>query len=221
MTVRIRIAEGIDGELAVPEMPGAAPGLIVVMEWHGLNDGIRKLCDRFAAEGFVALAPDLYHGEVATDDARAGELMQAMSTRGAMEDIALGMATLRASPQSNGKIGIVGFCMGGAMAFAAAVAVDGLSCAVPFYGIPVEAYFDPTKVQVPIQAHFAKTDGWAKPELAAEFRDGVIAAGGTMEVFVYDAGHAFMRASDPAVYDEEAAKLAWSRAVAFLKTHLC
>ena len=220
MTVRIRIAEGVEGELAVPETSGPCPGVIVVHEWHGLNDSVRTLADRFASEGFVALAPDLYHGELAIDDRRAAELMQQLSTSSAMADIAAGVKTLQESPQSNKKIGVVGFCMGGAMAFAAAVSVDGIQCAVPFYGIPIEAYWDPTKVRVPIQAHFAKTDGWAKPELATEFAEKVNANGGSMELHLYDAGHAFMRASDASVYHPESAGLAWARTIEFLRRHL-
>lgn len=220
MTVRIRIADGVEGELAVPETSGPSPGVIVVHEWHGLNDTVRTLAERFASEGFVALAPDLYHGVVTTDDARAAELMQQLSTSNAMLDIAVAVKTLQESPQSNKKVGVVGFCMGGAMAFAAAVSVDDIRCAVPFYGIPIEAYWDPTKVRVPIQAHFAKHDGWAKPELATEFCAKVNANGGSMELHVYDAGHAFMRATDPSVYHPESAGLAWARTLEFLRRHL-
>lgn len=220
MTVRIRIREGVDGELAVPESSGPAPGVIVVHEWHGLVDSVRVIAERFATEGFVALAPDLYHGEIATDDARAAELMRQLSTSVAMEDIAAAVRTLKESPQSNKKVGVVGFCMGGAVAFAAAVAVDDIQCAVPFYGIPIEAYWDPSKVRVPIQAHFAKTDNWAKAEKAAEFAKALEARGGSMELHVYDAGHAFMRAGDPAVYHPESAGLAWARTLEFLRRHL-
>jgi carboxymethylenebutenolidase len=220
MTVRIRILEGVDGELATPELLGPAPGLVVCHEWHGLNEHIKALCERLGKEGFVALAPDLYHGEVATDDARATELMQSLSTSGAMDDIAAAVATLKASPQSNGKVGVIGFCMGGAMTFAAAVSVLGIDCAVPFYGIPIDAYWDAEKMRVPIQAHFASRDGWAKPERARELADAVTARGGQMELFVYEAGHAFMREGDPSAYDEASATLAWSRAIAFLKQHL-
>lgn len=219
MTVRIRIGDGVEGELAVPEAT-KAPGVIVVHEWHGINDTVRDLCERFASEGFVALAPDLYHGEVATDDEAAAALMQKLSTSGAMEDIAAAVATLRASPQASGKVGVVGFCMGGAMAFAAAIAVDDIDCAVPFYGIPIEAYWDAAKVRAPIQAHFAQHDGWAKADRAAEYCEAVNAGGGSMELFVYDAGHAFMRPGEGGPYHAESAALAWERAIAFLKAKL-
>jgi carboxymethylenebutenolidase len=220
MTMRIRIAEGIEGELAVPEPGVTVPGLIVVHEAYGINDDIRALCERLAAEGFVALAPDLYHGEVATDSEGAMALMNKLSTGSAMEDIALAMTTLRASPQTGEKIGIIGFCMGGAIAFAAAQRVPGLAAAVPFYGIPTEEFWQPEKVKIPIQAHFAKRDDWAKPDRAEAFREQVVASGGSMELHVYDAEHAFMRKSNANIYDPTSAELAWSRAIAFLKKQL-
>lgn len=220
MTTRIRIAEGVEGELATPEPGTTGPGLVLCHEWYGITDVVRAHCDRFAAEGFVTLAPDLYHGEVASDDASAAALMQALSTRRAMEDVDAAVRTLRASPQVQGEIGVIGFCMGGAMAFSAAIAVDGIACAVPFYGIPIEAYWDPTKVRVPIQAHFASRDEWAKPERAATFAEGVRAHGGEMELHVYEASHAFMREGDAKAYDAESAALAWERTLAFLRSKL-
>ncbi|MEI8257357.1 MAG: dienelactone hydrolase family protein, partial [Deltaproteobacteria bacterium] len=194
------------------------PGLIVIHEWHGLNESVRALVDRFAAEGFVALAPDLYRGEVAADDGRASELMQALETRDVMDQIAECVAALKA--RGCKAVGVVGFCMGGAMAFASASAVDGLACAVPFYGIPTANYWDPSKVRVPVQAHFARQDAWASAERAETFARGVIENGGEMELHVYDAGHALMREGDPKVYDPTSARAAWTRAIAFLREHL-
>ncbi|MDQ3036527.1 MAG: dienelactone hydrolase family protein [Myxococcota bacterium] len=220
MTERIRIADDVDGELATPAGDGKVPGLIVVHEFWGMNDDIRSMCDRFAGEGFLALAPDLYHGESATDASQAAMLMQKLSTSAAMQDVKAAVARLQQDPRCNGKIAITGFCMGGAIAFAAATSVEGLAVAVPFYGIPIPGYFDATKVKCPIQAHFAKQDQFADAGRAAAFRDEVHAHGGSMELHVYDAGHAFMREKDPSAYDEASAKAAWPRAIAFLKQHL-
>lgn len=217
MTETTQIREGLSGALALPK-GGSGPGLVVIHEWHGLTDGVRHLVDRFATEGFVALAPDLYHGEVTTDDARAGQLMHAMKTSVAMRDIAAAVAALHA--RGCKKVGIVGFCMGGAMAFAAASAVDGLACAVPFYGIPTAEYWDATKIRIPIQAHFAKVDAWAKVEKAEALVMELSALGREMELHVYDAGHAFMREGDPKVYDAASAQIAWSRAVKYLHAKL-
>ena len=220
MTTRIRIAEGGDADLATPEPGIRGPGLVICHEWYGLVDNVRTICDRFAAEGFVTLAPDLYRGEVAHTDEEAAKLMEGLSTRRAMEDVFAAVRTLRASPQVQGEIGVLGFCMGGAMAFSAAVAVDGIACAVPFYGIPIAAYWEPTKVRVPVQAHFAKNDGWADPARAAQFQKDVSAAGGSMELHIYDAGHAFMREGDDATYHAPSAELAWERTLEFLRKHL-
>jgi carboxymethylenebutenolidase len=216
MTDTIEIAPQLRGALATPKNASHA-GVVVIHEWHGLNAVVREHVDRFAREGFVALAPDLYHGEVASDDARASELMHALSTSVAMSDIAASVKALRARGCTS--VGIVGFCMGGAMAFAAATAVDGLNCAVPFYGIPTPEYWDASKMRVPIQAHFAKEDGWAKADRAEQLAKDVKARGGSMELFVYDAGHAFMREGDASKYDEASAKAAWPRALAFLRAH--
>lgn len=220
MTERIRIADDVDAELATPAGQDIHPGLIVIHEWWGLNDSIRAMCDRFAKEGFLVLAPDLYHGESATDPNEAMLLMQKLSTASAMQDIRAALARLKSDPRCAGKIGITGFCMGGAMTFAAATSVDGLSAAVPFYGIPVPGYFDPAKVKCPIQAHFAKNDTSVDAGRAASFCEQVKALGGSMELYLYDAGHAFMRESDPKVHHAPSAAAAWSRTLGFLHQEL-
>jgi carboxymethylenebutenolidase len=217
MSETIEIGKNLHGALATPK-GATGPGLVLIHEWHGLTPGVRTLVDRFAAEGFVVLAPDLYHGAIAKDDAHAASLMQAMKTEDAMHDVAAAVAALKA--RGCAKVGIVGFCMGGAMAFAAASAVEGLSCAVPFYGVPRPDYWHADKMRVPIQAHFARVDEWAKADKAEALAKAVNAHGGRMELFVYDAGHAFMREGDPKAYDAAAAKTAWPRAVTFLHAEL-
>lgn len=194
------------------------PGLIVVHEWWGLNENIRAMGARFAQEGFTVLVPDLYGGKVTSDAAEAGVLMQALKTEHAMEIVAACAEEL--TRRTGKKVGITGFCMGGAMAFAAAASVPSIACAVPFYGIPKAEYWDASKMRCPIQAHFAKVDDWARADEAEKMAAAVRARGGSMEVFVYDAGHAFMRDGDATTYSPENAKLAWSRATSFLRTHL-
>jgi carboxymethylenebutenolidase len=147
-------------------------------------------------------------------------MMGALDSRKAVSEIASAVARLKADPECNGRVAVVGFCMGGALTLAAACAVDGLAAAVPFYGLPqltMDAY---AKVKAPVQAHFAKKDDWAKASVAEEIQKSVRSGGGQMDLFVYDAGHAFMRWTDPAVYDGTNAGLAWERAIAFLKRHL-
>ncbi|HEY3818352.1 MAG TPA: dienelactone hydrolase family protein [Polyangiaceae bacterium] len=224
MTTQVKLASKAGGELegalAEPAGAGKVGALVVLQEWHGLNAQMRGKCDRFAAEGYLTLVPDLYHGKVATNDEQAGKLMGELDWGKAVAEIGDAVAYLRAHPRSNGKVGVLGFCMGGALALAASRYVEGLACVVPFYGVPSTPLDEFAKVKAPIQAHFAKKDDWAKPEKAEQIQAKVKSGGGHMDLFLYDAGHAFMRDDDPSHYDAEAAKLAWPRALEFLKKHL-
>jgi len=219
--VKIESKHGpLEGALAEPAGSGKVGALVVLQEWHGVNDQMRGKVGRFAKEGYLSLCPDLYHGKVASNDDEAGKLMGTLDWDRAIADIGDAVAHLRAHPRSNGKVGVLGFCMGGALTFSAAARLDGLACAVPFYGLPhmpLEAY---AKIKAPISAHFAKTDDWAKASVAEDVQKTVRAAGGQMDLYVYDAGHAFMRETDSSKYVEAASKVAWERALAFLKAHL-
>ena len=131
------------------------------------------------------------------------------------------MQWLKEQPRSNGKVGVLGFCLGGALTFAAAASVPGLACAVPFYGVPDLSKLDLSKVTAPILAHFAGHDDWASPDKARQIEKELKAKGKTMELHVYDgAGHAFMRQTDPTKFHEPSAKKAWERTIAFLRQHL-
>lgn len=210
----------LEGALTEPTGSGKVGALVVLQEWHGVTDQMRGKVDRFAKEGYLALCPDLYHGKVASNDEEAGKLMGALDSQRAVADIGDAVAHLRANPRSNGKVGILGFCMGGALTFAASRQLDGLACAVPFYGLPQLPLEEYAKIKAPICAHFAKHDDWAKASVAEDIQKRVRAAGGHMDLHVYDAGHAFMRETDPSKYDEAASTLAWGRTLAFLKAHL-
>jgi carboxymethylenebutenolidase len=209
----------VTGAIALPAGDDKAPGLVLVQEWWGLNDHIRSLADRFAAAGFVTLAPDLYHGKVTGDATEAQELMAALDGKRALADIAAATQALLAHPRVNGKIGVTGFCMGGAYAFTAATRIPEISAAAPFYGIPPAGRADYTKAK-PIIAHFSATDQWATAAGAEAIKREVEAAGGSMELHVYDADHAFMNDTRPEVYSPKNAKLAWDRTIAFLHAHL-
>ncbi len=210
----------VKGALALPEGDAKAPGLVLIQEWWGLNDHIRGLADRFAAEGFATLAPDLYHGAVTTDPKEAGRLMNELDGASALRDIHGAAHALLALERVNGKVGITGFCMGGAYSFAAAAAFPELSVAVPFYGVPPAERTSYANVRAPIQAHFARTDPWATVERAEDIKRQIEAHGGTMELHVYEAEHAFFNDTRREVYNPEAAKLAWERTIAFLRRHL-
>ncbi|HEY1692464.1 MAG TPA: dienelactone hydrolase family protein [Polyangiaceae bacterium] len=219
MTTHVQFG-GLGGEMAEPEGSGKAGALVVVQEWHGLNAQMKEKVDRVAKAGYLALAPDLFHGTVATNDDQAKELMGALEWNSAVGEIGKAAAHLRAHPRCNGKVGVLGFCMGGALTFAAGRYVSDLACLVPFYGIPQVPTNELAKIKTPIQAHFAKKDDWAKPAEALKIENAVTGAGGAMTLFVYDAGHAFMRDGDPGHFDADASKLAWARTLEFLEKHL-
>lgn len=217
VTFKSKAGDEASGALALPPGGGKAPALVVVQEYWGVNDHVKSLVTRFAAEGFVALAPDVYRGAIAKTAEEAGKLMKGLDWGRAMGDVAGAVEYLRAHPRGNGKVAITGFCMGGAITLLAATTIPGLAAAVPFYGVPPGA--DWSKVSCPVQAHFAATDEWAKPSIGLDIQKAVQQHGGAMELNVYDAKHAFMNDTRPEVHAPEEAKVAWSRTIAFLRQH--
>jgi carboxymethylenebutenolidase len=223
MNTRIEIATIGDpaaAELSLPAGEHYVPGIVVIHEWWGINDDMRRMAERFAAEGIAALVVDLYGGRSTTDGAEAMQLSNELRTPRALEIIAGGVAALAAHPRSTGKVAVTGFCLGGAMTLAAACNVDGLSAAVPFYGTPRDEYANGWRAKAPILGHFGKNDGFVSIDRARAVAGAVNEAGGSMVLCEYDAGHAFMREGDPGAYDATAAALAWERTIAFLKKHL-
>lgn len=224
MTTRVSFTgkngQKVDGELAEPSGTGKAPAVVLIQEWWGLNDHVKSLADRLAAEGFLVVAPDLYHGKITKDADEASKLMTELDTLQAVQEIGAAASYLREHARGNGKVGVIGFCMGGALSFASACHVDGLSAVVPFYGIPPAEKVDYGKVTAPILAHFAKQDEWATVAKAEAIKKQIDTHGKSMTLEVYDAQHAFVNDTRPEVYDAENAKLAWSRSVAFLKKNL-
>jgi carboxymethylenebutenolidase len=221
-TVRFGAKGGSDiaGEMAEPSGTEKAPALVLIQEFWGINGHVKSLADRLALEGFLVVAPDLYHGKIAKDAAEAAQLMTALDTAAAMTEIAAAVAYLKEHPRGNGKVGVIGFCMGGALAFAAACHVEGLSAVVPFYGVPPADKVDYTKVTAPILAHFAKNDEWATVAKAEAIKKELDAQGKPMRLETYDAGHAFVNDTRPEAFDEKSAKLAWQRSIDFLKKNL-
>jgi carboxymethylenebutenolidase len=209
------------GELAEPGGAGKVGAVVVIQEWHGINAEMKAKVDRFASEGFLALAPDLYHGKIATNDAEAGQLMGALDFGKAVGEIAAAVQWLKEQPRSNGKVAVLGFCLGGALAIAAAANIPGLACAVPFYGLPDLSKLDLDKITAPILAQFAEIDDWASPAKGRQLEQDLKARGKSIEFYVYEgAGHAFMRDSDKTKYHEPSAKKAWPRTLAFLHQHV-
>jgi carboxymethylenebutenolidase len=215
-----RTGKKASGELAVPAAAGKAPAVVLIQEWWGVNDHIRSLLERLAEGGFLALAPDLYHGKVTKDPGEAGRLMTALDHAQALQEIEAAAQYLQGHERAGGRVGVMGFCMGGMLTFRAAETISDFFCAVPFYGAPSPAEYNVSKVRAPILAHFATRDGWAKPEVAEQIQKNLTARGGSMTLHLYEADHAFVNDTRPDVYSPENAKLAWERSLAFLHTHL-
>lgn len=207
-------------ELVLPQGDHKVPGIIVVHEWWGINDDIRRLCGLFAAQGIAALAVDLYGGRSTTDAAEAYKLSDEMKTPRSLEIMSAALNTLAAHPRSTGKVAITGFCLGGAMALVAACNLPSLAASVPFYGLGKDEYLNGYKTSVPVLGHYAKNDGFISLDRARKIAAGVNESGGSFELCEYDAGHAFMREADPSAYHAPSAALAWDRTIAFLKKHL-
>jgi carboxymethylenebutenolidase len=208
------------GEMALPAGEGQAGTVVLFHEWWGLNDHVRSILGRLAEAGFVALAVDLYDGKTTKDPGEAGKLMGQLDWGLAMDRAKGAFRYLSTHPRSNGKVAVMGFCMGGALSFAAASAIPELSAVVPFYGIPDASKLDLDAMRAPILAHFASRDGWAKPSAAEALREQLEARGKRMRLEVYEADHAFVNDTRPEVYAKEAAELAWRRTTEFLAEHV-
>jgi carboxymethylenebutenolidase len=199
---------------------GDAPGVVVIQEWWGLAKQIKATVDRFALAGFDALAPDLYKGVVVPyhDTERAAKEMSSLNFLDATEQTVRG--AVQYLKRNGAKVGIAGFCMGGAVAVIAAAKIPELTAAVSFYGLPPEQAVKAADVKIPLQGHFANKDDYISPKAVDDFEKGLKAARKDAEFFRYDADHAFVNEQRMAVHDRQAAELAWSRATAFLKKQL-
>ncbi len=210
------------GYLAVPA-GGRGPGVIVIQEWWGLTDHVADLTDRFAREGFVALAPDLYGGRTTHDADEAGRLMQELPVEKASQDLRGAVDYLLGHEAVTGdKVGAVGFCMGGGFVLSlAAQAGDKLAAAVPFYGVLQEEP-DWSGVTAKVQGHYGEKDDFVPMDAVnAQFQAIAAATGTQPELHFYPAGHAFLNDQNLlGTYDAEQARIAWDRAVAFLHAQL-
>src|SRR5438045_6650303 len=152
-----------DGYLAVPAS-GSGPGVVVIQEWWGLVDHIKDVCDRFAAEGFVALAPDLYHGKKTKSPDEAGKLMMAMRIDDAERDLSAAVQYLSTQDSTTSeKIGVVGFCMGGALSLYTATKNPNIGACVVLYGGHPKVKPDLPNLHAPVLGLYAEKDGFIKP----------------------------------------------------------
>ncbi len=210
------------GYLATPAS-GSGPGVLVIQEWWGLVPHITDVADRFAAEGFVALAPDLYHGAKTTEPDEAGKLMMAMNLDRAGKDLSGAVDFLRSRSTGDG-IGVVGFCMGGGLALVVACQrPDAVKAVAPFYGVIPWPHAQPdySKLAAKVEGHYAEKDGFFTPELARKLEADLRALGKDATVHIYPgADHAFFNDTRPEVYDADAAATAWQRTLALFRSTL-
>ena len=214
--------EAGQGFLAIPQGQGPFPGIIVVQEWWGLDDHIKDVTQRFAGEGFVALAPDLYHGKVTKEPDEAQKLMMSLNMGQASKDLAKAADYLASRPEIQGHgIGAIGFCMGGGLALTLACDSPRIGAAAPFYGgnpSPVDKVQD---LSGPVFAAYAENDGWITAQVREELRQALEQHGKAHEIKVYPGtDHAFFNDTRTEVYNREAAKDAWKRAIALFRENL-
>ncbi len=197
---------------------GSRKAVILIHEWWGLNEHIKDIAGRYAAEGFVAIAPDLYRGKLAADPAEASALMQGLAIEDGLDTI---KNVVDEANRSNGitHFGISGFCMGGTFALRAACELEGFSAAAPFYGdIPEEGVL--MKLRTPTIFVSGTKDGWINTEKVAVLEDAAERFELPVHSVKYEADHAFFNNTRPEVYDAEAANDAWALVVGFFKDKL-
>jgi carboxymethylenebutenolidase len=209
------------GYLATPAS-GKGAGVIVLQEWWGLVPHIKDICDRFAAAGYVALAPDLYHGKSTKSPDEAGKLMMALNIDQTEKDLRGGIEYLLAHEATTGnKVGTVGFCMGGALSLYAATKNPQVGACVIFYGGHPNVKPDLSNLQAPVLGLYAERDGFVTPQIARELEQKLQALGKSCDIHIYpDADHGFFNDERSEVYNAAAAEDAWQRVLKFYAAHL-
>lgn len=212
--------EGRGAYLSLPEGAGPFPVVIVIHEWWGLNSHIQHWADRLAAEGYAALAVDLYGGQVATDPEGAMALMRAVEEAEATATLQSAAAYLRTDPRVDAtKMASIGWCFGGGWSLRAALVIEGLDAAVMYYGHPITDPAQLASLRGPLLAIFGNEDESISPAAVDEFEAALTAAGANFETLRYDAPHAFANPSS-ARYVHDAASDAWEHVQSFLAANL-
>lgn len=210
------------GYLALPPS-GSGPGVVVIQEWWGLVPHIKDVADRFAAAGFVALAPDLYHGRTASEPDEAGKEMMALRMDQASKDMS-GAVDEVVRRSSGSGVGVIGFCMGGGLALVLATKrPDAVKAVVPCYGlIPwPDAQPDYAAMTASVLGHYGDQDEFFTPQGAQELGEQLRGLGKEVEIVIHPgAQHAFFNDTRPEVYDAEAARLVWESSVDFFRRTL-
>src|ERR1700752_1559526 len=209
------------GYLAIP-VEGSGPGVIVIQEWWGLVDHIKDVCERFADEGFIALAPDLFHGKTTKSPDEAGKLMMALRIDEAEKDISGAIEYLLDHEAITGdNVGIVGFCMGGALSLYTATKNANVGACVVFYGGHPNVKPDLANLQSPVLGLYGERDKSVTPESVHKLEQQLKSLGKEVTVVIYpNADHAFFNDTRPAVFQPEAAEDAWQRTIDFFSKYL-
>ena len=209
------------GYLAQPDDASQHPGIVVIQEWWGLVPHIKDVAERFAREGFVALAPDLYHGQASTEPDEARKLAMGLDAARAVEEITAAARYLKSlATVSPRQIGTVGWCMGGGLSLSAAAHNGDIGAAVAFYGRPLSAS-DTAKLHVPVLGLYGEEDQGIPPEAVRTFEQELQKNQIPHEIHIYpDAGHAFFNDTRPHIYKPEAAQDAWQKTLAWFRKYL-
>src|SRR5882672_1091634 len=203
--------------VARPENDTAAC-VVLIQEWWGINDHIRDIAGRYANEGYVCVAPDLFRGETAKDTEEASKLMHGLAIDDGLETIRQAIAEAKKAYDLQ-KIGITGYCMGGTFALRAACEISELAAAAPFYGdIPEENVLK--NLKVPTLFIAGKRDAWINPQKVNQLIEAARKYDLPVEAVTYDADHAFFNNTRPEVYNPEAAADAWRRVLELFGKHL-
>jgi carboxymethylenebutenolidase len=210
------------GYLAVPEAGSGIP-VVVIQEWWGLVPHIEDVCDRFAAEGFVALAPDLFHGQTTTEPDEAGKLMMSLNIDQAATEMS-GAVDKVAEVAGSDRVGVTGFCIGGGLALVLATRrPDKVKAVVPWYGLIPWPGAEPdwSTLDAKVLGHYAEKDGFFDPGKVAELQQTLDGLGkdATLHV-VPGADHAFFNDTRPEVHDPEASRACWAETVTFFRNEL-
>jgi carboxymethylenebutenolidase len=211
-----------DGFLARPDGDGPFPGVIVIQEWWGLNDNIKDIAQRFADEGFAALAPDLYHGKVASEPDEAMKAMMATDMNRASKELTKAADYLASQPYTQGRgIGATGFCMGGGLALTLACDSPHIKAAAPFYGGNPSPIDKVEKLQGPVFVSYAEHDDFAGPAVREALEAALQRFGKQHEIKVYPGTeHAFFNDTRPDVYNEAASRDAWAKVLELFRANL-
>lgn len=209
-----------DGYLALP-FDGSGPGVIVIQEWWGLVPNIKNIADRFAGEGFVALAPDLYGGKSTTEPDEASKMMMSLNIGQAAKDMSGAYDYLKAHERTNGKVGSVGFCMGGRLSLYIAALKPVDACVIYYGPIGGDNAPDASKVTGPVLGHFAANDAWIPTDMVHALEKELRDAGAPVTMQIYPGTeHGFFNDTRPEVYNESAAEQSWDRTLSFFREHL-